>query len=63
MGTTCLGGIQCEEGDTLPLGLEDNERRLQRRIDKVLGPIAEWPARFHYATESYKKQAVDGIEK
>jgi hypothetical protein len=35
----------------LYLALEDNERRLQKRMGKVLGPIADWPERFHYATE------------
>ena len=50
-GGTCLGGIGCEQGDVLYLALEDNERRLQKRIDKVLGPLHEWPASFHYATE------------
>ena len=50
-GGTCLGGIACEQGDVLYLALEDNERRLQRRIEKVLGPMQEWPERFHYATE------------
>ncbi len=50
-GGTCLGGLACEQGDVLYLALEDNERRLQRRIDKVLGPMQEWPERFHYATE------------
>lgn len=46
-----MGGISCEQGDVLYLALEDNERRLQRRIGKVLGPMQEWPERFHYATE------------
>ncbi len=65
MGALCLGGIKCEEGDVLYLALEDNERRLQRRIDKVLGPIKEWPARFYYATEWARsnKGGIDAIEK
>ena len=51
-GGTCLGGIACEQGDVLYLALEDNERRLQGRIDKVLGAFAtDWPAAFEYATE------------
>ncbi len=51
MGEACLGGIVCEQGDVLYLALEDSQRRLQKRIDKVLGPLNEWPARFHFATE------------
>jgi len=50
-GSTCLGAIECEQGDVLYLALEDNERRLQRRIDKVLGALHEWPESFQYATE------------
>ncbi|WP_262272211.1 AAA family ATPase [Microvirga yunnanensis] len=51
MGEACLGSILCEQGDVLYLALEDNERRLQKRIDKVLGPLHEWPQGFQYATE------------
>ncbi|MGU3421373.1 AAA family ATPase [Methylobacterium sp. D54C] len=52
IGSDCLGGIACRQGDVLYLALEDNRRRLQRRIDKVLGAFAkEWPAAFEYATE------------
>src|SRR3954454_141681 len=51
-GRVCLGDIECEQGGVLYLALEDNERRLQRRIDKVFGAFAaEWPAAFTYATE------------
>src|SRR5918995_1762171 len=38
-GGCCLGSIPCKQGDVLYLALEDNERRLQKRIDKVLGPL------------------------
>jgi hypothetical protein len=51
MGGTCLGGIACEQGDVLYLALEDNRRRLQERIDKVLGPLHEWPESLHLATK------------
>ncbi|WP_201835031.1 AAA family ATPase [Microvirga zambiensis] len=50
-GGTCLGDIACEQGDVLYLALEDNQRRLQRRIDKVLGPVNEWPGSFRCANE------------
>src|SRR3712207_4780338 len=36
-GRTCLGATACEQGDVLYLALEDNERRLQSRIEKLLG--------------------------
>ena|SRR5687768_9966457 len=36
-GRYCLGDARCEQGGVLYLALEDNQRRLQRRIDKVLG--------------------------
>jgi hypothetical protein len=51
MGEACLGDILCEQGNVLYLALEDSERRLQKRIEKVLGPVAEWPRGFDYATE------------
>jgi hypothetical protein len=51
-GRYCLGDARCEQGEVLYLALEDNERRLQRRIDKLLGAFAEeWPSAFEYATE------------
>lgn len=51
-GSDCLGGIVCEQGDVLYLALEDNERRLQRRIDKMIGPFnPDWPTAFEYQTE------------
>ncbi len=44
-------GARVEQGDVLGLFLEDNERRLKTRIQKILGPFIAWPARFTYATE------------
>ena len=61
-GRYCLGEARCEQGDVLYLALEDNERRLQRRIDKVLGAFSEeWPAAFEYATE-WPRANEGGIE-
>jgi AAA domain/IclR helix-turn-helix domain len=48
---TCLGDIVCGGGDVLYLALEDNERRLQSRMTKLMGFAGEWPTRFQYATE------------
>jgi RecA-family ATPase len=50
-GRYCLGDLKCDEGDVLFIGLEDNERRLQKRIAKLLPGSMEWPSRLHYATE------------
>ena len=36
-GGYCLGDIKCEQGDVLFLALEDNKRRMQRRLTKLLG--------------------------
>jgi AAA domain len=57
----CLGDTKCEEGDVLYLALEDNERRLQSRITKLIGFANEWPARFHYATE-WPRANAGGLE-
>ena len=39
-----------EQGDVLYLALEDNERRLQRRLNQLI-PFGEKPERLHFATE------------
>lgn len=49
-GNQCLGGIECTAGDVLYLALEDNERRLKRRLQKLIGTDV-WPAALSYATE------------
>jgi hypothetical protein len=49
-GGICLGK-ECEQGDVLALFLEDNDRRLQRRLTMLLGAQREeWPSRLTYAT-------------
>jgi len=49
-GRTALGARQVERGDILYLGLEDNRRRLQKRLRKILaGHVA--PDGLHIATE------------
>jgi AAA domain/Primase C terminal 2 (PriCT-2) len=49
-GGTCLG-VKCEKGDVLLLTLEDNDRRLQRRLTKLLGANkADWPGNLRYTT-------------
>jgi len=52
LGRYCLGNAKCDRGAVLYLALEDNERRLRKRIDKLLGAsFTEWPPGFHFATE------------
>lgn len=49
--TECFGGRETEQGDVLYAALEDNPRRLQRRIDKLLSPAsANWPERLTLTT-------------
>lgn len=43
-------GVQVEIGDVLYLALEDNQRRLQERLDQLM-PLGQKPARLHFATE------------
>lgn len=50
-GRFCLGETLCQQGAVLYLALEDNERRLQSRITKVLGAEENAPAAFNYATD------------
>jgi predicted transcriptional regulator len=70
-GSTCLGSIQCERGDVLYLALEDNERRLKSRIDKLTGVIVtagstaigreEWPANLHL-TPQWPRADAGGLK-
>jgi hypothetical protein len=60
-GGTCLNQVINEEGDVLYLALEDNERRLQSRMTRILGFAHEWPERFHYATE-WRRAATGGLD-
>jgi hypothetical protein len=57
-GSRCLGDIQCDPGDVLYLALEDNERRLQDRLRKVLPPDAKLTGRLDLAIKS--KRANEG---
>ena len=56
-GGTCLGQ-ECEQGDVLALFLEDTDRRLQRRMQMMLG-LSEWP-NLTYATE-WERFDVGGL--
>jgi hypothetical protein len=50
-GGFCFSGVHCKEGSVLFIALEDNERRLRARINKILGSDNAWPEKFEYATE------------
>lgn len=61
-GSDCLG-VQCEQGDALYLALEDNQRRLQSRLQK-LSPAREvvpWPHALTFATE-WRRHDAGGID-
>lgn len=50
-GRVCLGDLMPESGDVLYCALEDNERRLKKRIAKILGSKdALWPDRLTFST-------------
>lgn len=49
MGGFVLGSIRVEAGDVLYLALEDNKRRLQKRLNKLL-PTGARPERLNYET-------------
>jgi AAA domain-containing protein len=49
-GGFTLGEIHCPEGDVLYCALEDNKRRLQSRMTKLMG-TSPWPPRLSFACE------------
>jgi hypothetical protein len=52
-GGYTLGGIPCVGGDVLYAALEDNKRRLQRRMTKLFG-LERWPANLKFTCEMPK---------
>ena len=46
-------GRECDPGAVLYLALEDNERRLQRRL-KLLEPCETWPAELEFKTNAQR---------
>jgi hypothetical protein len=62
-GGYCLGDTRCDAGDVLYLALEDNERRLQSRIKKLMPLLVAGPdlKRFDYDTE-WPRANEGGIE-
>lgn len=49
-GDTALGSIECEQGLVLYAALEDNVRRLQRRMEARFGKLNKWPPSFVFTT-------------
>lgn len=57
-----LGTLKPAQGDVLYLALEDNPRRLQRRMSKLWpNEIAQWPKRLDLVTE-WKRADQGGLE-
>lgn len=50
-GGFTLGELHCIEGDVLYCALEDNLRRLQSRMTKLLGISQDWPTRLDFHCE------------
>lgn len=61
VGGTAFGNLQCSQGDTLYLALEDNQRRLKSRLQKLY-PHDTWPHGMRLATESPRLNE-GGLEK
>ncbi|KKN20633.1 hypothetical protein LCGC14_0933610 [marine sediment metagenome] len=50
-GDLALGSVRCRKGAILYCALEDNHRRLQRRMSQLYGDVEHWPPGLHFATE------------
>ena len=59
-GGRALGRIPTEEGDVLYLALEDNKRRLQERMRRIIHG-GTWPARLHL-TNAWPKTGTGGLD-
>jgi DNA polymerase len=59
-GGNTLGGIKVETGDVFYAALEDNKRRLSRRMTRLFG-VASWPSGLHFACQM-KKLADGGLD-
>lgn len=51
-GGVALGSVECQQGAVLYCALEDNHRRLQRRMKQLYGVEETWPRDLHFATSS-----------
>jgi hypothetical protein len=58
----CLGDKKPTQGDVLYAAMEDNKRRMQRRIDKLLSTFnAQWPEHLTLAN-SWRRLDKGGVE-
>ncbi len=51
-GGLALGAVECQQGAVLYCALEDNHRRLQRRMKQLYGAEETWPRDLHFATSA-----------
>lgn len=49
-GGAAMGSIPCEGGNVLYAAMEDNQRRLQRRIEQLLPDERDWPSQLDLTT-------------
>lgn len=49
-GVGCLGERSCTKGAVLYLALEDSDRRLQSRLERMLGMGPVWPRNLYFET-------------
>jgi hypothetical protein len=62
LGRFCLGERKPVQGSVLYAAMEDNPRRLQRRIDKLLSPFAAaWPERLTLAN-TWRRLDQGGVD-
>lgn len=63
-GRKAFGSIECAKGPVLYLALEDNERRIQRRVRQLQPNDDEWPADLYVTTVAKRldEGLVDGLE-
>lgn len=50
-GELALGSVRCRQGPVLYCALEDNHRRLKRRMSQLYGDVENWPPGLHFATQ------------
>lgn len=50
-GDLALGSVRCRQGPVLYCALEDNHRRLKRRMSQLYGDVEHWPPGLHFATQ------------
>lgn len=60
-GVGCLGERSCPKGAVLYLALEDSDRRLQARLEQMLGTGPAWPRNLYFET-SWKRADAGGLE-